>query len=68
MSPDLAHVTAEIDQEPRTLNAPLAEPVFAGLLADWSRHVRGGITAAQLTGAAVQGCAPGTGWPLRPSR
>ena len=57
LSPDLA-------QKPEALNGS-PEPVFTGLLADWSRHIRGGITVAHITGAAVSGCAPGIGWPLR---
>ena len=58
---DPAQVTQAGHAETRTP----AEPVFASLLADWSRHVRGASTAAHITGAAVSGCAPGTGWPLK---
>ena len=67
MGQDLAHVEQEATQESPAPFGMLLEPVFWGLLADWGRYVPRGIIATWITGAAVSGCTPGIGWPIRSS-
>ena len=56
LSPDPAQ-KPETRRESPALPHGSREPVFASLIRDWN--------AGKLAGAAVAGCAPGIGWPLR---